>query len=150
VWAFQDVARRVGPDEMGRRLRAFDYGNADTGGGIDTFWLTGGLRISALEQVRFLQRLHERQLPVSERAASLVEGIMREGRSGAATLHAKTGWAGLDALDPEQTDIGWYVGFVSREGAAVYFALNLDLERPGQAGLRRSIALRALADLGVY
>ena len=150
VWAYQDIARRIGPERMEDYVARARYGNADIGGGIDLFWLTGTLRISALEQVDFLRRLHERDLPFSERSVALVEGIMVEERRGGATLHAKAGWAALDDLDPPQTDIGWYVGFVEQNGQAVYFALNADLERPEQAGARKAVVLEVLADLGVY
>jgi beta-lactamase class D len=45
VWFFQEVARRIGPEAMQASLRAFAYGNADIGGGLDSFWLKGQMRI---------------------------------------------------------------------------------------------------------
>ena len=57
AWMFQEIARRVGRARMREWLDRLEYGNRDTGGGIDHFWLQGGLRISAVEQVRFLHRL---------------------------------------------------------------------------------------------
>ena len=149
VWAYQDVARRIGDERMREVVRRSGYGNADIGGGIDLFWLTGALRISALEQAEFLQRLHERQLPFSERTITLAEGVMVESRGGGAVLRAKSGWADRDSADPSLVDIGWYVGFVEREGRTAYFALNLDLERPEQASLRRSLARTMLAERGL-
>ena len=149
VWAYQDVARRIGPERMADYVARAGYGNADIGGGIDRFWLTGDLRTSALEQVGFLRRLHERRLPFSERAVTLVEGIMLEERGDGYALHAKSGWADRDSLDPALVDIGWYVGFVERPDRTVYFALNLDLERAEQAPARQRVARRILADLGL-
>ena len=49
-------------------LNQFDYGNRDISGGIDRFWLGNTLRISPLEQVAFVQKMHERRLGVSDRA----------------------------------------------------------------------------------
>ncbi|OWY25530.1 hypothetical protein C7N43_20225, partial [Sphingobacteriales bacterium UPWRP_1] len=46
VWYYQELARRVGRQQMKYWLDKANYGNADTSGGIDKFWLTGGLRIS--------------------------------------------------------------------------------------------------------
>lgn len=149
VWAYQDVARRIGPERMQDYVTRARYGNADIGGGIDTFWLTGDLRISALEQVGFLRRLHEHRLPFSERSVTLVEGIMLEERGDGYALYAKSGWADRDSLDPDLVDIGWYVGFVEKDDRTVYFALNLDLERPEQAPARQRVARRILADLGL-
>src|SRR4051812_40868150 len=50
VWMFQEVARRTGKATMREWLRRLDYGNGDIAGGIDQFWLQGGLRISARDQ----------------------------------------------------------------------------------------------------
>jgi beta-lactamase class D len=38
-------------------LERFDYGNRNIAGGQDMFWLDGDLRISALKQVLFLEKL---------------------------------------------------------------------------------------------
>lgn len=140
VWVYQEVARRVGEGRMHDYVQRMGYGNADIGGGIDQFWLTGALRISAMEQVAFLESLHERRLPFSDRAVDLVEGIMVEDRGEGWELRAKTGWAG---------DVGWYVGYVTREGRPYYFALNLVMERPEQEGARRGVARAILGDLGL-
>jgi len=51
------------------------YGNRDIGGGIDRFWLTGDLRISAVEQFEFLRRLAAGTLPFSPRAQENVRRI---------------------------------------------------------------------------
>ena len=149
VWAYQDVARRIGDGQMAAHVGRMGYGNGSIGGGIDRFWLTGDLRISALEQVRFIQRLHERRLPFSERTLALVEGLMIERRGPDTVLRGKTGWADRSATDPELVDIGWYVGFVVREGKPTYFALNVDLERPEQAAMRRALAQTILQKRGL-
>ena len=144
VWYYQEVARRIGETEMSRRVQSVGYGNDDIGGGVDQFWLTGDLRISPLEQVAFLVRLHERRLPFSDRTMERVEGIMVEERGPGYVLHAKTGWARWTPAD-----IGWYVGYVVRSGRPYYFALNMDIERPEQGAARRAITRAILADLGI-
>jgi len=50
VWYYQELARRVGGQQMKYWLDKANYGNADTSGGIDKFWLTGVLRISPKQQ----------------------------------------------------------------------------------------------------
>lgn len=144
VWYYQILARRVGERRMQDYVSRAGYGNEDIGGGIDVFWLTGDLRISPVEQVAFLQRLHERQLPFSRRTMESVEGIMVEKRGPNYVLHGKSGWA-----ESEPADVGWYVGYAVREGQPYYFALNMDVERPGQGPARRAIAQAILADLGL-
>ncbi|MBK8852777.1 MAG: class D beta-lactamase [Saprospiraceae bacterium] len=60
VWYYQELAKRVGGQKMKYWLDKTNYGNADTSGGIDRFWLTGGLRISPEQQIDFLKRLHDK------------------------------------------------------------------------------------------
>ena len=60
VPVFQQIANRIGAERMKQFVDAFDYGNRDIGGALDRFWLDGALRISALEQIEFLQALLSR------------------------------------------------------------------------------------------
>ncbi|HEX3096240.1 MAG TPA: penicillin-binding transpeptidase domain-containing protein, partial [Usitatibacter sp.] len=66
AWMFQEVARRTGRARMREGLERLEYGNRDMSGGIDLFWLQGGSRISAMEQVAFLHRLAEGRLPMTQ------------------------------------------------------------------------------------
>src|SRR5207253_9133030 len=72
VWMFQEVARRTGKERMREWLDRLEYGNRGMKGGIDLFWLQGRLRVSAMEQVDFLRRLAEGELPMSQRSQRLV------------------------------------------------------------------------------
>ena len=119
VWMFQEVARRTGKARMREWLERLDYGNRDMSGGIDLFWLQGGLRVSAMEQVGFLHKLAEGRLPMSQRSQRLVRSALVIGKSRGWTLFAKTGTSGgKDA-------IAWWVGWIERQGRPVaFFAMN--------------------------
>jgi beta-lactamase class D len=148
VWVYQEIARDIGESRMRDFITRTGYGNQDIRGGIDTFWLSGDLRISAMEQINFLRRLHERSLPFSERTVNLVEGIMVEERGPGYVLHAKSGLA-----DGAPHDVGWYVGFVTRTDAVgsrtYFFALQMDVDTADQIALRRDIARSILTDLDI-
>jgi len=162
VWYFEELGRRNGRARLGAALRALSYGNADVRGS-DRFWLDGGLRISAEEQVRCLARLFCGQpsaVPFSPRSLALVRGMMLlekgmdKGEPWA--LYGKTGLA-LQGGSPgaEDVPVGWLVGFVERGGLCLPFALNLSA-RPGsgrgadELGPERMACLRELlARLGV-
>lgn len=73
VWYYQELARRVGGQKMKYWLDKAAYGNADTSGGIDKFWLFGGLRISPEQQIDFLKRLHDNSVPFSQRSIDIVK-----------------------------------------------------------------------------
>ena len=139
VPAFQGLARAVGPERMTRYVQASGYGNADIGGGIDVFWLEGNLRISAVEQVEFLKRLHDGKLPFSTKTIESTKDIMTADKGDGWTIRAKTGWTGRT-----KPSIGWWVGWVERGGEAWYFALNIDMESPEQAKARQSVVMAAL------
>ncbi|SDJ78399.1 beta-lactamase class D [Catalinimonas alkaloidigena] len=114
---YQELARRVGTQQMQRWIDAAQYGNQNIQGGIDRFWLTGALRITPAQQLDFLQRLYENRLPFSPRTLALVKGIMLVEATDAYTLRAKTGWSNGPA-----GDVGWYVGYVEQGGTPYYFA----------------------------
>ena len=121
VWMFQEIARRTGKARMREWIDRLDYGNRDISGGIDLFWLQGGLRVSAMEQVEFLHRLAEGRLPATQRAQRLVRQALVIERTRDYTLYGKTG---TQPTGPNA--IHWWVGWVERKGRPVaYFALNL-------------------------
>lgn len=91
VWFYQEVARRIGPERMSRHIGAFGYGNRDTSGAIDSFWLDGKLRISPREQVEFLRKLHQGELPVKPDHVTLVKKLIELESEGGVTLRGKTG-----------------------------------------------------------
>lgn len=117
VWYYQELARRVGGKQMYDWLKKVKYGNADTSGGIDRFWLTGGLRISPMQQIDFLKKLQRNKLPFSKRSAAIVKDIMIVKDTLGYTLRAKTGWGFQD-----NQDIGWYVGYLEKGNNVYYFA----------------------------
>ncbi len=117
VWYYQELARRVGGEQMKYWLDKSNYGNADTSGGIDKFWLSGGLRISPEQQIDFLKRLHDNTLPFSQRSIDIVKNIMIAKDTLGYVVRAKTGWGGHG-----NKDVGWYVGYIETQNNVYYFA----------------------------
>jgi len=117
VWYYQELARRVGGEKMKYWIDKANYGNKDTSGDIDKFWLKGGLRITPEQQIDFLNRLHDNQLPFSQRSIDILKKIMIVKDTLNYVLRAKTGWAGND-----KEDFGWYVGYLEKENNTYYFS----------------------------
>jgi beta-lactamase class D len=127
---------------MAHYVSVFDYGNADiTGVPIDQFWLSGALRISALGQIAFLDKLRSGTLPVSARAQALATEAMLLERTDAYVLRGKTGWA----FDQK---IGWFVGWIETGNRSHLFALNLDVATPRSIKARVEIVKAAARQLG--
>jgi beta-lactamase class D len=147
VWYYQALAKRVGGQQMTYWLDKANYGNADTSGGIDKFWLTGGLRISPKQQIDFLKRLHDNQLPFSKRSVAIVKNIMIAKDTLNYVVRAKTGWA-----EQDNTDIGWYVGYLESKGKVYYFAnciQSADLTNKNFLPARIDIVYLILNDLNL-
>lgn len=123
VPVYQQVARRVGLAKMAEMVTSFNYGNHDIGQSVDTFWLDGPLKISAVEQCEFLAKLAQGQLPVPEDAQKIVGEITVIDSSSFGVLHGKTGTTSRQS--PQW--IGWWVGWVDSPDGLKVFALNLDL-----------------------
>lgn len=142
VWVYREVARRIGAERMQRFVDALDYGNRDLSGvALDTFWLTGRLRISALEQIRFLDRLRAKALPLSARAQTMTHEAMEHERTESYVLRGKTGWA-------DEDDLGWFVGWIESGKGSRLFALNIDMKNTTSAKARIEIVKAAARDIG--
>ncbi len=146
VAIFHQVARRIGLERMRAKLVAFDYGNKAIGDDIgNRFWLSGPLKISAMEQVEFLAKLANGKLPVSAESVAQVKALTRYSEKNGATIYAKTGWIGREA---PQT--GWWVGWVEKEGKIYPFAMNAVIPTMEEAKLRIPVALDCLGAMRVY
>jgi beta-lactamase class D len=125
VWYYQELARRVGTDRMQYYLNAVQYGNQDISGPIDTFWLEGGLRISADEQVEVLKRLYLNQLPFSQRTMDIVKRILILEKTETYQMSGKTG-----SSQRVMPHVGWFVGYLETKGKVYYFATNYESTNP--------------------
>lgn len=145
VWFYQELARRTGHERMQGAVTKLGYGNADISGGIDVFWLRGALRISAVQQIEFLRRLRDDALPFRAETMNAVKEIMIRDRRDGWTLRAKTGLAAASVEHP----VAWYVGWVETPKGPVYFAINLDYQKPEDViNARIAIVYENLVHLG--
>jgi beta-lactamase class D len=149
VPVYQQLARRIGAERMQRFVDAFDYGNKNIGGGIDRFWLTGDLRISPIDQTRFLSKLLAGTLPVSERTLTLVKDIVPVEKTDSAVIHYKTGLLSDDGMPTGKSNIGWVVGWVERGEASMIFAMNMDVRTAPHVAQRLPLTKLLLAGMGV-
>ena len=149
LWYYHALAKKAGLAAESRLVEQFGYGNADTTGGLADrpFWIDGSLRISANEQVAFLQRLRDDRLGLSPRTARLTKSIMIAEETPAWTLRAKTG-ACHPAREREVTI--WHVGYVENPAGVWYFALEMGAPAYEPLMSQRVAKARAiLADLRV-
>lgn len=145
VPVFQEIARRIGHQRMADWVKKIGYGNAEIGKTVDRFWLDGPLAISPYEQVQFMDRLAQNQLPFSKQSLEGLRKLIPQEDVGDAHLFGKTGWATVT-----KPKIGWYVGWVENRGKIVTFAVNIPMESLNGAPLRKSLAIAALRYAGAF
>jgi beta-lactamase class D len=125
------------------------YGNQKIGDkeDIDKFWLDGKLQITPQEQIQFLRRLYQNELPFSERSISIVKDIMIMEKTPNYTIRAKTGLFGFgNDVTPK---IGWYVGYLEKGENVYFFATNIDIRNDKDTGARIELTRRCFQDIAV-
>jgi beta-lactamase class D/beta-lactamase class D OXA-1 len=132
----QQITTKIGLTKMQHYMAGFAYGNQDFSGdsgknnGITNAWLSSSLKISAVEELAFLQAMLNYDLPVSNSAvnqtkvilssAQLKNGLIHRGKTG-------SGWKNrqADGNNTGHERDGWYVGYVESGNNQYIFVTNL-------------------------
>ncbi len=140
AWFSQVLTRRLGPERFAAYVHAFRYGNENVGGvkgaedGLITAWLSSSLVISPREQVDFLRRMLAGDLPVSARAVEQTRTLLQAQETPLGwTLFGKTGTGYArrpDGTLDKSRPMGWFVGWVEKEGRTLIFARFSALDIP--------------------
>ncbi|TVZ15502.1 class D beta-lactamase [Maribacter sp. MAR_2009_72] len=122
VHCYQEVARKIGSQRMNDYASKLNYGNLEIDStNIDKFWLEGESRISQMQQIDFLKRFYNFELPISKRTERIMRNIMLIEETDQYKLSGKSG---LSNNNGEYN--GWFVGFVEFKNNTYLFATNLE------------------------
>lgn len=147
VWYFQRVAKMIGPPRMKKYLKTFEYGNQDISGGIQKFWLTSSLKVSAEEQVKFLTQLYRSEFPLDPRVTEILKSLLVLKTTDTAVLSGKTGTGSYES----GTRVGWFVGHLKTPEAEYVFATNIHGRKKDLWGRKaQAITEAVLEDLGLW
>jgi beta-lactamase class D len=147
---FRTLATHVGADRMKAGLARLGYGNQAMTPSLDRFWLDGGLRISASEQLDLVDKLSAGGLPVAPAAQAAVREVLRLDEQGGAVLYGKTGSGTMKSAGGHW--VLWLVGWVERGGETYPFATWLEIDGGDMDTVRveRTRVVRGiLAELGL-
>jgi len=144
VWCYQKLAKKIGNKNYLKYLEKINYGNKKTGKELTTFWLEGDIRISAKEQIAFLKKLYNNDLPFNQNYINITKKILTVKATDTYTIKAKTGWS-----DTPIYGVGWYVGYVKKKNSVYFFALNIDIENKSQLKYRTQIVNEVLKLKGI-
>jgi len=120
VWVYTGFAEQIPIEKYYNYVKSFDYGNKNLIGQPTRFWLAGLLRISANQQVEFLQKFYNYNLPVSHRSIDIVKDIIVIEQNNLYKLNGKTGGGMLTDTDY----IMWLVGYIEKGNKVYYYAMN--------------------------
>lgn len=147
VPVFQQIAREIGDEHMQKYLNLFAYGNANIEGGIDQFWLEGQLRISAVNQVTFLESLYLNNLPASKVNQLIVKSALVTEATPEYIVYSKTGFSGLGTKS--HPGVAWWVGWIEKGTEVYFFAFNMDIDNANKLPSRKSIPLKIMREEGI-
>lgn len=132
VWYAQQVTRQLGEARLAHYLAGFDYGNQDISGdpgkgnGVQTSWISSSMQISPNEQMAFLRRIVNRQLPVTPHAYDVTAQLLKlPFETGGWQVYGKTGTASFvqaDGREDNAHSYGWFVGWATKGARTVVFA----------------------------
>ena len=139
VWYSQRIAEFLGYERLRDYAEAFGYGNADMTGdpgknnGLERSWIASSLKISPREQVAFLRKLVNHDLPASTEAMdAAMEILERRDIADGWGVQGKTGMAYPRKADGNfdyGRPWGWYVGLARRDERTVVFVRLLQDEK---------------------
>lgn len=152
VWYSQVLTTKLGMKKFQDYVTKFDYGNKDLTGdkgqnnGLTNSWLSSSLKISAIEQITFLEKMLTGKLPIKPRAIEMTKNILFvEELKNDWKFYGKTGMGKLLNSDgTKNLDLyhGWFVGFIEKGDRRIIFASHIEDDKKEET----FASLRAKAD----
>lgn len=142
---FKLLAERIGRDRLATWVERVGYGNGQIGDRPEAAWHRNGLTITAQQQLEFIDRLRQGDLPFDRRHLEAVKDTMLSFDRDGVRIYGKTG----TSLPPGETGLGWWIGWVERGAEQTSFVLQADLTRFDGREQRLAHANALLLEAGV-
>jgi len=147
VPCYQEVARKIGEKNMSKHLNKIDYGNMKVDSlNIDSFWLKGESRINQFQQIDFLKRFYNSELPISKRTEMIMKRMMVIEHNSIYKLSGKTGWSIKNG-----NNNGWFIGYVETQNKTYFFASNIEPKKQFDMTkfpmIRKDVTLKAFKQM---
>ena len=145
-WYFQTVDEQLGSSSVYNYIQEIGYGNENMNGDFSTYWMESSLKISPIEQVELLTKLHNNSFEFSPENINAVKDAILLSSSDAGTLYGKTGTGRVDGQDVN----GWFVGFVETADNTYFFATNIGADSDATGGKATEITMSILSDMNIW
>lgn len=140
-WYFQGIDRQESGKQIASFLEKTDYGNKATGWDRDNYWLENSLKISPIEQVKFLKGIYLNEFGFKSNSITTVLNSLKISDN----LYAKTGTGQING----KTCNGWYIGVYDTGDDTYIFALRLEDENGADGERAEKTAHKILKSKGV-
>jgi beta-lactamase class D len=149
VPCYQEIARKIGVKNMTEYLNKLAYGDMKVDSShIDLFWLEGDSRISQFQQIDFLKRFYQSELPISERTEAIMKRMLVIEENDNYRLSGKTGWSIRNG-----NNNGWFVGYLETRNKTYFFATNVEPEQQFNMDMfpmiRKELTFKAFEQMGI-
>ena len=145
-WYFQTVDEQLGSSSVYNYIQEIGYGNENMNGDFSTYWMESSLKISPIEQVELLTKLHNNSFEFSPENINAVKDAILLSSSDAGTLYGKTGTGRVDGQDVN----GWFVGFVETADNTYFFATNIGADSNATGSNATEITMSILSDMNIW
>ncbi len=141
-WYFQTIDAQLGSNRLAAYFQKIGYGNGDVTGDISSYWMESSLKISAIEQVELLTKLHRNEFNFKAENIEAVKEAIQLSASSDTTLYGKTGTGRVNGKDIN----GWFVGSVEDGQHTYFFACNIQSDKNATGSHASEIVLSILSD----
>ena len=145
-WYFQTVDEQLGSSSVYNYIQEIGYGNENMNGDFSTYWMESSLKISPIEQVELLTKLHNNSFEFSPENINAVKDAILLSSSDAGTLYGKTGTGRVDGQDVN----GWFIGYIETADNTYFFATNIGANSDATGGKATEITMSILSDMNIW
>jgi len=140
IWVYSKFAETIGLRKYKDYIDKINYGNKLLDEPSDRFWLEGGFKISANQQVEFLKRFYNYKLPFSQKNIDDVKKMILMQDRPNFKLSGKTGTGYIN----DKEVIVWFVGYIEKPNETLFFAINFIHDDISTASKKRGELLGTL------
>ena len=145
-WYFQSMDEQLGAAALSKYIQKIGYGNENMSGDFSSYWMESSLKISPIEQVELLTKLHNNSFEFSPENINAVKDAIRLSSSNAGTLYGKTGTGRVDGKDVN----GWFIGYIETADNTYFFAVNIGADGDATGSAATEITMSILSDLQIW
>lgn len=145
-WYFQAVDEHLGASSVYNYIQQIGYGNEKMNGNLATYWMESSLKISPVEQVELLIKLHNNSFGFSPENINAIENAICLFSSDTGIFYGKTGTGCVDGQDVN----GWFIGYIETENNTYYFATNIGADKDATGNNATKITMSILSDMNIW